>query len=197
MWKEDFYYMIADSWSMIDQYSAKSQLCNAILNVGVDASDAVLMSTFAELTASFWGKDFCSGGFYNSEQLADPNRWEGNSRAWRWQTCYQVSYFNTAPASGSLRAQSVDLNYHLNQCSYIFGIDKMFPTTHEINALFGGAMPNATNVSYSDFSDDPWQRASVNYRVSSSQPYFLSQCDNCGHCMDFRTPSDATDPELS
>ena len=26
MWREDFFYMIADSWSMVDQYSAKSQL---------------------------------------------------------------------------------------------------------------------------------------------------------------------------
>ena len=130
----------------------------------------------------------------NSEQLANPQRWEGNARSWRWQTCYQVSYFNTAPSSGSLRAQSVNLDYHLKQCAYIFGVDKMFPHSVQLNKVFGGDTPHAVNVFYSDFSDDPWQRASVNYPVSSAQPYFLTQCDNCGHCMDFRTPSDA-DPE--
>jgi hypothetical protein len=44
-----------------------------------------------------------------------------------------------------------------------------------------------------DFSDDPWQRASVDYPPSSDQPYFLSKCDNCGHCLDFHTAT-AADP---
>jgi len=48
-------------------------------------------------------------------------------------------------------------------------------------------------VFYSDFSDDPWQRASVWFSPSDSQPYHLAQCDNCGHCMDLHAPSE-TDP---
>lgn len=56
-----------------------------------------------------------------------------------------------------------------------------------MNEHFGGSFPHAHNVFYSDFSDDPWQRASVNFPVSSDQPYYLSQCDNCGHCLDFHT----------
>jgi pimeloyl-ACP methyl ester carboxylesterase len=63
MWKEDFFYMMADSWSMADQYSAKSQLCSAVLKPGADASDEVLMQTFADFSNSFWGADFCAGGF--------------------------------------------------------------------------------------------------------------------------------------
>jgi len=192
MWKEDFLYMIADSWSMADQYSAKSQLCSAILKPGPDASDEVLTQTFADFSNQFWGKDFCAGGFYNTESLADPKRWDVNARSWRWQTCYEVSYFNTAPPSGSLRAESVNLDYHLKQCARAFGT-KMFPSSLAMNEKFGGAIPRAHNVFYSDFSDDPWLRASVDYPVSSDQPYFLTQCDDCGHCMDFHAPS-PTDP---
>ena len=48
-------------------------------------------------------------------------------------------------------------------------------------------------VFYSDFSDDPWQRASVWFSPSTSQPYHLAMCDDCGHCMDMHTPS-ASDP---
>eukprot|EP00595_Chromulina_sp_UTEXLB2642_P003512 CAMPEP_0196765018 /NCGR_PEP_ID=MMETSP1095-20130614/7400_1 /TAXON_ID=96789 ORGANISM="Chromulina nebulosa, Strain UTEXLB2642" /NCGR_SAMPLE_ID=MMETSP1095 /ASSEMBLY_ACC=CAM_ASM_000446 /LENGTH=208 /DNA_ID=CAMNT_0042122173 /DNA_START=1226 /DNA_END=1849 /DNA_ORIENTATION=+ len=47
MWKEDFFYMIADSWSMADQYSQKDSLCNAIEAVGEDASDEELMTAFS------------------------------------------------------------------------------------------------------------------------------------------------------
>lgn len=195
MWKEDFFYMIADSWSMTDQYSAKSTLCSTILSVGEDADDETLMRTFAELSNSFWGKDFCAGGFYNTEALADPLRWDVNSRSWRWQTCYEVSYFNTAPKQGSLRALSVDMEYHLKQCAYIFGYD-MFPTSAQVNAKFGGDSPRAHKVFYTDFSDDPWQRASVDYPVSSDQPYKLAMCDDCGHCMDLHTPQESDPQEL-
>ena len=67
MWKRDFLYMIADSWSMVDQYSSKSQLCEAILAVGPDASDDVLTATFSNFSNSFWGTDFCSMGFCKFE----------------------------------------------------------------------------------------------------------------------------------
>lgn len=64
-----------------------------------------------------------------------------------------------------------------------------------MNQKFGAEFPTATNVFYSDFSDDPWQRASVTYPVSADQPYYLTQCDDCGHCMDFHSPNNATDPD--
>lgn len=45
---------------------------------------------FASYSNSFWGNDFCSMGFYNTKALSDPNRWDINSRSWRFQTCNQV-----------------------------------------------------------------------------------------------------------
>lgn len=63
MWIEDFFYMMADSWSMADQYSSKDDLCTSIMSVGETATDEELMQVFADFTNSFWGQDFCSGGF--------------------------------------------------------------------------------------------------------------------------------------
>jgi len=184
--------MIADSWSMAVQYSTKSKLCLAIGQKSESATDEDIMTNFAKFSVEYWGKQFCSAGFYNTKQIADPKRWEINSRSWRYQTCAQVSYFNTAPKSGSLRAQSVNLEYHLKQCEQAFG-KEMFPASDQINEKFGGNFPKAHNVFYSDFSDDPWQRASVDFSPSSDQPYFLSKCDDCGHCMDLHAPK-ANDP---
>jgi len=193
MWVDDFYYMIADSWSMADQYGAKSSLCSTIMSVGDDADDKTLMTVFANYSLDYWGPTFCTDGFYNTEQLSDPARWETNSRSWRWQTCYEVGWFNTAPISGSLRPLSVNMEYHLKQCAAMFG-RPMFPTINELNAKFGGEYPIASNVFYSDFSDDPWLRASVTYSVSSSQPFEMAMCDDCGHCKDLHTPLDS-DPQ--
>jgi len=133
-------------------------------------------------------------GFYDTSALADPERWDVNSRSWRWQTCYEVAWFNTAPPSGSLRAQSVDLAYHLEQCAQIFG--PMFPSVKDMNAEFGGAYPHAHNVFYSDFSDDPWSPASVQYPVSTDQPYHYATADDLGHCADLHTPSDSDSQAL-
>jgi len=190
MWKEDLFYMMADSWSMAVQYGGKTQLCGAIDNdtINSNSSDDDLMNAFSTFSNNFWGGSFCAGGFYNTNQLSDPARWEPNSRSWRWQTCKEVSYFNTAPAQGSLRSKIVDLDYHLRQCKSMFGNHAMFPTSAAINKKFGADEPFAHNVFYSDFSDDPWQRASVNYPVSSDQPYFLTVCEDCGHCKDFSAP---------
>jgi hypothetical protein len=81
----------------------------------------------------------------NSKQLADPARWDINSRSWRYQTCDQVSYFNTAPKSGSLRAPSVNLEYHLTQCEEVFG-KRMFPSSLQMNQKYGGEFPASENV---------------------------------------------------
>jgi hypothetical protein len=58
----DFYYMIADSWSMMIQYSANSQLCGSI-NLPSTATDEDIMSNFAAISNKYWGSDFCRGGF--------------------------------------------------------------------------------------------------------------------------------------
>jgi hypothetical protein len=118
-----------------------------------------------------------------------------NSRSWRYQTCSQVSYFNTAPASGSLRDAGVDLQYHLQQCAAMFG-GPMFPSSAQFNQKYGADFPAADKVFYSNFGDDPWQRASVWFAPSESQPYHLAECDDCGHCMDLHAPSESDPAEL-
>ena len=70
----------------------------------------------------------------------------------------------------------------------------MFPSSVDMNRNYGGSEPFASKVFYSDFSDDPWQRASVDYQVSVDQPFHLTTCDDCGHCLDLHTPS-AEDPQ--
>ena len=66
----DFYYMIADSWSMAVQYSAKLSLCSALAAVDeTDLSpeqDLKAMQTFAAFSNNYWGTDFCSQGFCES-----------------------------------------------------------------------------------------------------------------------------------
>jgi len=98
----DFHYMIADSWSMADQYGSKDDLCNVMLSIDENATPLDYMTTFAQFTMGliipsliisfierslilivisffilflidFWGTSFCSC-FYNTACLSDPER---------------------------------------------------------------------------------------------------------------------------
>jgi hypothetical protein len=197
LWIEDFFYMLADSFSMAVQYSQKTSLCGA-LDISTPVSDEQLMMMFSNFTQSFWGPQFCASGFYNTQALSDKTRYDVNSRSWRFQTCLQMSMFNTAPETGSLRSSMVNLDYHLRQCNAVFGENlEPFKGTAEINNRYGGLHPKGHNIFFSDFSDDPWQRASVNYPTSSDLPFHLVKCNDCGHCMDLGTPDNNSDSEVN
>lgn len=71
-----------------------------------------------------------------------------------------------------------------------------YPDTAATNAFYGGATPtNASRIFFSDFSDDPWQRASVTKTLSPDLPFMLAHCDGCGHCDDFHMPN-PNDPKV-
>ena len=56
--------------------------------------------------------------------------------------------------------------------------------TKGFNERFGGDRPTGTKIFFSDFSDDPWRRASVQSPLPESQQceYCLEVCNGCGHC---------------
>mmetsp|Transcript_64794 Transcript_64794/g.180048 ORF Transcript_64794/g.180048 Transcript_64794/m.180048 type:complete len:468 (-) Transcript_64794:401-1804(-) len=195
MWDEDYFYMLADSAAMADQYGSKFALCDTLGAMGSDATDATKMETFANFTNTYWGADFGSGCFYDSACLADKSKYEAGAtdRSWRWQKCYQLAYFQPAPAEGSLRSSVVTMDYHYEQCMKVFGLAP--PDVSNINDKFGAEKIQVDKVFFSDFSDDPWREASVvsNDDIPATSEFHLVQCDECGHCMDFSTPSD-TEP---
>jgi len=59
----DFYFAIADSWSMGIQYGAKTKMCGSFAAITEQSSDQEIMNVFAEWSNAYWGKDFCAGGF--------------------------------------------------------------------------------------------------------------------------------------
>jgi len=184
----DFFYMMADSAAMADQYGNKAALCNWMAQANMTDPNS-LMQSFANFTNTFWGKDFGSNCFYDTNCLKNtPSKWQPTSRSWRWQKCSELAYFQNAPQSNSLRSTKyVTQEYNLNQCVQIFG--SVIPNTDPVNLYYGGADIQATNVFFSDFSDDPWQRASVRKANNPQEPYGYVQCDGCGHCRDFHAPS--------
>jgi pimeloyl-ACP methyl ester carboxylesterase len=193
----DFAYMMADGAAMVDQYNHKADLCAALAKPGPGADDMTVMKNFADFINAFWGADFGGSCFYDTQCVAsDPSRWQPTSRSWWWQTCYELAYFQNAPSVGSLRMPLINMTYHLNRCAEQF-YQGIYPDTVGTNDYYGGAFPNGTNIFFSDFSDDPWQRASVNETLSAGLPYEMVTCDGCGHCFDFHKPDPSDPPALT
>jgi pimeloyl-ACP methyl ester carboxylesterase len=215
MWDVDFFYMLADSAAMVDQYGRKEELCSFLEGLEEEEegreeqeplSDFELVWGFANFTSSYYGSQFGSSCFYDSRCAGDVSRATLNERSWRWQKCSELAYFQVAPQEdgggegGSLRSGKVTLEYHLEQCRMIFGEGVGEPRVEEINGRFGGARPKATRVFYSDFSDDPWQAASMleeeDGEGGREQPFELAVYDGAGHCSDLHASSEGDHPNL-
>jgi hypothetical protein len=103
------------------------------------------------------------------------------------------------------------MTYHLSHCAALFGAN-VRPNTDLTNwyadvslhtrfvshtrapRYYGAANIAATNVIYTQGSQDPWQRAGVQQTLDPLQPEVTIECHNCGHCVDLRgCPSGCSD----
>ena len=128
-----------------------------------------LVAGFAAWVGEYWGVDFASGCFYDSECVKNATYIPGaagfgvGARSWRWEKCHEVGYLQAAPkgdAEGgtteaatttttttttttpaSLRSRHLTLEALLAQCEYVFGAAAAKPDTAALNAKFGGARP--------------------------------------------------------
>jgi hypothetical protein len=186
----DFWYMIADGAAMADQYGHKKELCTALelpYKNGKSPSADEIIIEFSAFIKGFWGKTFSSGCFYDSECLKNNSKLD-MSRSWRWQKCTELAYLQPG-YSGSLRHEGLTLGDLIEQCKYVFG-DVIAPdlNTARTNMFFGGATiagsqpQKASRIIFTDYSDDPWARASVQSELGPDLPFCLTTCDGCGHC---------------
>jgi len=195
----DFFYAVADGAAMMDQYGAKSRLCAGLAKLPSSPSDMDRLSNLESIISQHYGQNFAAGCFYDSECLQkDKVSIKGNGlggfndRSWRWQKCSEIAFLQPAPSKGTpMRSANLTLNALLHQCDYVFGdgtAAAMQSRNKEFNAKFGGAKPtsgaypNSSNIFYLDFSDDPWEEASVSEAQGPTLNYCMTTCNGCGHC---------------
>jgi hypothetical protein len=187
----DFMYMLADGFSMIDQYGGKEELCDGVGKTsGSEFSDEEKVKNMRDVLFDHFGADFGQDCYYDSECLKKENNPDApgmmgsqNSRSWRFQKCHEVAYLQSRPAGG-LRSELLTLDALEEQCSYVFGINPK-QGNDDLNSRFGADRPDtkgATNVFSISYSDDPWKAASVTETLGETLPYCYTECDGCGHC---------------
>jgi len=105
------------------------------------------------------------------------------ARSWRWQKCTELAYLQGG-YKGSLRHEGLSLDDLVAQCKHVFGDEVIAPdcNTARTNTFFGGATPTGSKIVFLDYSDDPWNQASVQHALGPEMPYCMTTCDGCGHC---------------
>lgn len=66
----------------------------------------------------------------------------------------------------------------------------IYPTSDRVNLELGGLNMDATNIVFTNGSEDPWKTASLLSTNSTSMISIEIDCDDCAHCVDLYTPKD-------
>ncbi|CAK9205656.1 unnamed protein product [Sphagnum troendelagicum] len=180
----DFQYLLADAAAQAFQYGNPDILCLPLVGAHMPGQD--VLGVYAEYVQSvFLGSFGASLDSYDQEHLkltkAGPH---SGDRQWWYQVCTEVAYFQVAPTENSIRSAGVDTKYHLDLCANIFG-EGTYPEVEITNLYYGGSGIKATNIYFTNGSQDPWRHASKQ-TSSPGEPASTITCHNCGHGTDMR-----------
>jgi len=99
-----------------------------------------------------------------------------------------------------MRSSYIGPDYWVPYCEEVFGIKIGDPNIQYYIDTYGGLNINAKNIYFANSIEDPWQWAGMrtihNQETQKDLVATLIDCNDCGHCQDLKTPSDADAPAL-
>ncbi|KAK5579541.1 hypothetical protein RB653_009225 [Dictyostelium firmibasis] len=191
----DFFYWLADSMAEGLQYGYYDELCYPLIdaiNAGTTGID--LITLYSNYTINTWGKVLGTPDEYSTAWQQnityDPSK--SADRAWWYQTCSSLGWFQAAPSQNSIRSSMVNMTYFQTHCEQLFG-EGIWPNVNAVNLQYGGDQSNpllnaaGSNILFTSGFSDPWTQASIlksNY--PDVEPSIMTTCRKCGHCVDLR-----------
>jgi hypothetical protein len=127
-----------------------------------------------------------------------------NMRQWTWQFCTEFGWFQVPQATNAMRSKRIGPDYWVPYCQEIFGktaIPDSGPDVQKYIGLYGGLDIKSSQIVFANAIEDPWQYASMRTikdpATQSGMKAILIDCQDCGHCVDLRTPADSDPPSLT
>lgn len=181
----DFLYIVADMAALAIQYGAREEFCSTIQR-GTNAKRAY---------ATIGLKLFADFGMATVEDTAQGNMSENpedyrknGMRQWLYQSCTEYGYWQVAHRDSrtSSRSRRIDLGFHNNLCTRMFGINGTVDTRH-INENYYRPIVRGkiSRTFFTNGTEDPWQHLSISparRNVPSSADAMLIQ--GAAHCDD-------------
>lgn len=195
----DFRYLLADAGSMAVQYGFAERLCNPMVQAAASANGAVepLLDAFSSYAQTNFYSTLETGSSeeYSTAYLRNTAASEEKSaRAWLYQTCSELGWFQVAPAENPMRSANLTLSYFRAHCADVFG-RPLWPDVDAGNRNTGGRGIRATNLYFVNGGQDPWQHVSVTESRPDGTIFAgVMGCEGCSHCRDLKASS-WDDPE--
>jgi len=100
-----------------------------------------------------------------------------------------------------MRSDLLGPDFWLQWCKDIFDPTVGPPAVDWYNSYYGSVNITGQNIIFANAIEDPWQYAGMRQltpdQAASPMRNVLINCNNCAHCVDLRTPSDADAPPLT
>lgn len=178
----DFLYVVADMLAAAVQYGRDAVFCKA-LTTSQDLVSGYAKGGLAVLNAMRTTPFEISLAVAEREVVTP----DDNMRQWMWQSCREFGWFQVANGTGSesSRSSKIDLEYHDQVCQRLYqvpmGIDGALNQEWYL-PLFN---PTASNIIFTNGSNDPWLTLSViEGDVRSNENFDLFMMAGAAHCND-------------
>ena len=195
---DDWMFYYADIFLESVQYGNRTKMCDLLDSMFEVDNDKIVeaMTDFGTNVANV------NPGDYDTRIIADTTiDVMASGRPWTFQYCSEYGFFQTPSTEEGhiMRSSMLTHDYWTKMCARSFGEGMVSkPQWEETLIDQGGFDIGVENVFYANGAEDPWKWAAVmTSNESLNQVARVSDCDNCGHCVELYTPNDAEDaPEL-
>ena len=130
-----------------------------------------------------------------AETTVDPM---SSARPWTFQYCSEYGWFQVPSEEHVMRSLYLEESYWYKMCERSFGAGMTkSPRAAQTTIDQGGWNIAQTNIFFTNGVEDPWKWATqMDSNHTLNQVARVSDCDNCGHCVELYTPAEGDAPEL-
>jgi hypothetical protein len=159
---------------------------------------------FVRVMVEYGAKEGVNPSDYDSVNvIADTNvDVNGFARPWTYQYCTEYGFYQTPSQEHSMRSEFLSYDYWTAMCArsfegLTFGKDEPRPRAQATAIDQGGVSIAANEIFFANGGEDPWRWVTQQEsKPELGQVSVLSDCDDCGHCVELYTPSKDDAKEL-
>ncbi|KAL6442248.1 hypothetical protein ACFW04_002486 [Cataglyphis niger] len=111
---------------------------------------------------------------------------QSSMRQWYHQTCTEYGYYQTTSSDKSIFGTLFPLSFYIDMCTDLYGDyfnDKILDSrVRRTNIMYGGQLPDLTNVIFTNGDIDPWHSLSVLENLNTFSPAIVIK--GSSHCRD-------------
>ena len=126
----------------------------------------------------------------------------GFARPWTYQYCTEYGFYQTPSQKHPMRSPYLEYDYWTAMCArgfegLTFGKKEHRPMAFATSIDQGGVSIAEKEIFFTNGSEDPWRWATQQEsKPELGQISVLSDCEDCGHCVELYTPSKDDAKEL-